>query len=177
MESIVSMTGRLGTEVERRTSRYGNSYVRFRLGTTRRIQREGEWIDGDTTWVSVRCYRQLGVNAHYSLQKGDPVIVVGKLRVETWVTDEGVRRENTVLDADAVGHDLTWGTDKFSRRERRSQAEPAAAREFETEAVDPETGEVVDLVTGEVLAGPEPDAYEQERYETVPAPEEVGIGH
>jgi single-strand DNA-binding protein len=153
MDTMVSMTGRLGTEAERRVSRNGTEYVRFRLATTRRIQRDGEWIDADTTWVSVRCYRHQGVNAHYSLRKGDPVVVVGRLRVETWMTDEGVQRENTVLDADAVGHDLTWGTSTFNRGERRSQAEPAAVRRFPGEVIDPETGEVFDLENGAVMTG------------------------
>lgn len=170
MDTMVSMTGRLGTEVERRVSRNGTEYVRFRLGTTRRVQRDGEWIDADTTWVSVRCYRHQGVNAHYSLQKGDPVIVVGRLRVETWVTDAGVQRESTVLDADAVGHDLTWGTSTFSRGERRNQADPAAARRSPGEVIDPETGEVFDLATGAVMTGadgtgggPDPEEVAAER--------------
>jgi single-strand DNA-binding protein len=172
MDSIVSMTGRLGTDVERRTSRNGTPYVRFRLGATRRVQRDGEWTDAGTTWVSVRCYRHLAVNTHYSLQKGDPVIVVGRLRVETWVTESGVQRESTVLDADAVGHDLTWGTDKFNRGEGGHRAEPAPVRQPEAEVVDPETGEVVDLATGEVLAGPE-----TEHYDTEPVPEKASVGH
>lgn len=173
MDTIVSMTGRLGTDAERRVSRNGTEYVRFRLGTTRRVQRDGEWIDSDTTWVSVRCYRHLAVNAHYSLQKGDPVIVVGRLRVETWVTDAGVQRENTVLNADAVGHDLTWGTSTFNRGERRHQAEPASARRLEGEVVDPETGEVVDLATGEVVTGAGAEPLGDEGC----VPEEVALGH
>jgi single-strand DNA-binding protein len=152
MDTIVSMTGRLGTDVERKTSRHGTDYIKFRLGTTRRIQRDGEWVDGDTTWVSVRCYRQLAVNANFSLQKGDPIVVVGRLRVETWVTDAGVQRENTVLDADAIGHDLTWGTSRYRRAERRYSGEVVCEQPLEREVVDPETGEVIDLVSGEVCA-------------------------
>lgn len=168
MDTLVSMTGRLGTDVERKTSRHGSDYIKFRLGTTRRIQRDGEWTDGDTTWVSVRCYRQLAVNANFSLQKGDPVVVVGKLRVETWLTESGVQRENAVLDADTVGHDLNWGTSRFSRGERRQGPEQISARPMDGELVDPETGEVVDLTTGDVL---EEDA---ERFREEADPESVG---
>lgn len=48
-----SMTGRVGTDPDRRTS---NSSVKFRLGTTRRVLRDGRWTDSETTWVSVRCW-------------------------------------------------------------------------------------------------------------------------
>lgn len=149
MEPLVSMTGRLGTDVEHRTSRHGNDYVTFRLATSQRVQRDGEWTDGDTTWMSVRCYRHLAVNVHYSLQKGDPVIVVGRLRVETWTNDAGVQRESIVLNANAVGHDLTRGTSRFSRAERRQQTEPPSAGRLEGEVMDPETGEIFDMSASE----------------------------
>lgn len=184
MDTNVSMTGRLGTDVEQRVSRNGTEYVSFRLGTSRRIQRDGEWTDSDTTWVSVRCYRRLAVHAHYSLQKGDPVVVVGRLRVETWTTEAGVHRERTVLDADAVGHDLTLGTTKFNRGERRQRVEFASARRIEDEVVDPETGEVVDLGTGEVVTpavpapfGGESAVEEDPAAEEDAAAEEVRFGH
>lgn len=162
MEPLVSMTGRLGTDVEHRTSRHGNDYVTFRLATSQRIQRDGEWADGDTTWVSVRCYRHLAVNAHYSLQKGDPVIVVGRLRVETWINDAGLQRENIVLNANAVGHDLTRGTSRFSRAERRQQADPLSTRRLEGEVMDPETGEIVDLAACDPIPETDPEPFSDE---------------
>lgn len=172
MDPIVSMIGRLGTEAEHRTSRHGNEYITFRLATTQRVQRDGEWTDGDTTWVSVRCYRQLAVNAAFSLRKGDPVVVVGRLRVETWMNDAGVQREKVVLNADSVGHDLTRGTSKFTRGERRQHIEPAAVREFEGEVVDPETGAIVDLAGCELAIGSDLEGFCDE-----PVPEEAGLAH
>lgn len=125
MDAIVSMTGRLGTDVEGRISRKGAEYAKFRLATSKRILRDGEWVDGATTWVSVRCYRQLGANVQLSLRRGQAVVVVGKLRVETWVSEAGVERESTVLEAMAVGHDLNWGVTRWCKLEK-DRAEPAA---------------------------------------------------
>ncbi|OYO07195.1 hypothetical protein CGZ98_20060 [Enemella evansiae] len=115
MEPIVSMTGRLGTDVEERTTRQGVPYVSFRMANTSRFQREGHWVDGPTTWVSVRCYRQLAEHVSMSLRKGQPVVVTGRLRTESWQDQSGGTRERTVLEAQAVGHDLTWGATVFKR--------------------------------------------------------------
>lgn len=121
----------------------------------------------------VRCYRSLAINARYSLQKGDPVVVVGRLRVESYVSDAGVPRESTVLNALAVGHDLNMGTTKFDRGERRRQPEPAAPR-FEGEVVDPETGEIVDLANCDAAAEVDDEASNGE---TVPEEmEEMVLG-
>lgn len=115
MEPIVSMTGRLGTDVEERTTRQGVPYVSFRMASTSRFQREGHWVDGPTTWVSVRCYRQLAHHVSMSLRKGQPVVVTGRLRTESWQDQSGGTRERTVLEAQALGHDLTWGATVFNR--------------------------------------------------------------
>lgn len=115
MEPTVSMTGRLGTDVEERTTRQGVPYVTFRMASTSRFQREGAWVDGPTTWVTVRCYRQLAEHVSLSLRKGQPVVVTGRLRTESWQDQSGATRERTVLEAQALGHDLTWGATVFSR--------------------------------------------------------------
>lgn len=119
MEAMISMTGHLGGEVESRLTRLTNTQsATFRLACTPRVRRRGDWTDGETTWLTVTCFRSLAENAAASLHKGDPVIVLGKLRTQTWQDDQGEHHERTVLEASSVGPDLARGTTQFRRVER-----------------------------------------------------------
>lgn len=125
MDSTVSMCGRLGTSVETRIDRNGKEYAKFRMASSHSYMRDGQWVESPPTWVSVRCFRQLGANVGFSLSKGQPVVVVGRLRVEEWTSKSGVVRERAVLDAMAVGHDLNWGVSRFGKLEK-DRLEPTA---------------------------------------------------
>lgn len=119
MEAMISMTGHVGGEVESRLTRLTNTHsATFRLACTPRVRRRGDWAVGETTWLTVTCFRSLAENAAASLHKGDPVIVLGKLRTQIWHDDQGERHERTVLEASSVGHDLARGTTEFRRVER-----------------------------------------------------------
>src|SRR5690606_7614723 len=59
-------------------------------------------------------FRQLAANAVGSIFKGQRVLVTGRLRVRDWVSGE--KGGTTIeVDADALGHDLTFGTSAFTR--------------------------------------------------------------
>lgn len=109
------MTGYVGGEVEFRNNTVATAS--FRLACTPRIRRAGDWSDGETTWLTVTCFRSLAEHAASSVRRGDPVIVVGRLRTQVWVKD-GQQQERTVLEALTIGHDLTRGTSAFHRNER-----------------------------------------------------------
>jgi single-strand DNA-binding protein len=120
MEALVQMPGHVGTEVDIR----GNgSVTAFRLACTPRVRsKDGEYSDGNTTWIDVTCFRSLAAHVAASVRKGDPVIVIGKLRTSVW-TKDGQMRERLGLEAETVGHDLSRGTAIF-RRSVRQSAEP-----------------------------------------------------
>lgn len=71
-------------------------------------------MDGDTNWYTVTAFRRLAVHTVGSVFKGQRVLVTGRLRVREWQTDDksGIAIE---IDADALGHDLTFGTSAFTR--------------------------------------------------------------
>ncbi|GAE68735.1 single-strand binding protein [Cutibacterium acnes JCM 18909] len=87
MDANVSFTGNLGTDVEMKIGE-GWRGARFRVAHTPRVMRQGEWVDGTTTWMSVHVYGRLADNCHVSLRKGDPVMVTGRLRTRSWIDDE-----------------------------------------------------------------------------------------
>lgn len=131
MQPIMTITGRLGTEVEMRETRNKVPFARFRLAHTPRVLQAGGWVDGETLWLSVRAYRRLGENACASLRKGEPVVVTGRVHHESWVDDNGVLYEQLVLEASSIGHDLSFGEAMFRRSVVKNQAEDATDRDAE----------------------------------------------
>ncbi|MGL5406479.1 MAG: single-stranded DNA-binding protein [Propionibacteriaceae bacterium] len=114
MEALVQVRGWVGNTPEVRTTAKGD-VIRFRVASTSRYLRGGEWVEAETVWLSINAWRQLARNAAASLRKGDPVLVCGKLRTESWLDKQGELREEKILEATAIGHDLAKGCTMFRR--------------------------------------------------------------
>jgi single-strand DNA-binding protein len=126
-DTIVTLQGWVGGGVTLR--RAGESVVAsFRLGCTpSHYRRDTEtWVDEPTQWFTVSAWRRLGENCEVSLQRGDAVVVHGRLKLSTWVDGNGVEQQTCEVVATAVGHDLNRGTTTFRRPARPDQvaAEP-----------------------------------------------------
>ncbi|MCC2321824.1 single-stranded DNA-binding protein [Cellulomonas xiejunii] len=116
----------------------GVPYAQFRLASTRRVldRQSGAFRDGPTLWFTVKAWRAAAVNLDASLAKGDPVVVVGRLGQSEWVAQDGAPRSELVLEALAVGHDLSFGTTKF----RRTLSGPRRARDDHADALPDDVG-------------------------------------
>ena len=121
-DTFVTFHGWVGNDVTHRTPN-GLSVANFRVGSTPRIKRNGDWMDGDTTWYSVSAWRSLADNIRDSVQKGDAVIVHGRLRTETWKREDGQWSTTFLVEASFVGHDLTRGTSTFVKAARPERNE------------------------------------------------------
>ena len=88
----------------------GLSISSFRIGASeRRYNRStASWENGPTSWYSVSCFRELATNAFASINKGDPVIITGRLKVSEWSAGDksGLDVE---IEAEGIGHDFRWG--------------------------------------------------------------------
>jgi single-strand DNA-binding protein len=120
MDITLTLTGNLGAEVESRQTKNGMPVASFNVATTPRLRRGDGWIDGATTWTRVDVFWDLAEHCAHSLHKGDPVIVHGRLRTQTWTGTDNAEHTRQVLEATAVGHDLTWGTSQFQRQSRQT---------------------------------------------------------
>lgn len=118
MDAQIWMTGNVGSEVEYRKVRDDLAYGSFRLACTPRTRKAGDWVDAETTWVGVTCSRLLAEHVKSSIGKGDPVIVVGRLRTTRWTDPEGVDQQRMIIEATSVGHDLSRGTSVFRKANR-----------------------------------------------------------
>jgi single-strand DNA-binding protein len=130
MDSVVWITGNVGCDVEYRTFADEVPYATFRVASTPRYRRSGEWVDGETTWISVTCARSLAENVRASVKKGEAVVVVGKLRTNRWKDADGVAQERLTIEASAIGHDLTRGVSTFKRASRAMPDEKAGVAEM-----------------------------------------------
>lgn len=123
MSDRITVIGNIATEPEQRRTGSGIPVTSFRLASSQRYRdaQSGEWVDGTTNWYRISVFRALGENAFASLRKGQRVIVDGRLRVKEWEAGDkrGIEIE---IDADAIGHDLKWGTATFQRTPRSDAA-------------------------------------------------------
>ncbi|WP_123307446.1 single-stranded DNA-binding protein [Cellulomonas sp. PhB143] len=149
----VTLAGFVGTTPRLFTSQNGTAFTSFRIAATRRYldRARGEWTDGRTLWFTVKAWRQTAENVASSLRKGDAVVVTGRLSVDEWAGAEGPRTD-LVVEASALGPDLSRGTAHFAHRATRKAdddgGDAGEAGHGTAEAGTPEPG-----------AGPEDDPF------------------
>ena len=138
MTDTITITGIVATTPRTLTTSSGLDIASFRLASTQRRydQKTQEWVDGDTNWYTITGFRHLAANVHASINKGDRLIVTGKLRLREWESGDK-RGINVEIEADTIGHDLAWGTSSWART--RSTATADDASEQDTEATSPAT--------------------------------------
>jgi single-strand DNA-binding protein len=134
MSDQVTVVGLVATTPRHLVTQDGLPITSFRLASSHRKfdRKENKWVDGETNWFTVTAFRQLAINSAGSVAKGDRVIVSGKLRVRDW--DNGERAGTSVeIEADNLGHDMSWGSSVFTRtvlvREPEPSEEPEDAEE------------------------------------------------
>ena len=93
----------------------------FRVASTERRwdRNAGHFVDGHSVFVSVTCWRQLAEHVAASVNRGDPVVVVGRLRQRSYVNADGVTVNLTEIDADVVAVDLRRGETTRLRKIQR----------------------------------------------------------
>jgi single-strand DNA-binding protein len=114
--SKISLAGLVATTPRHLVTQDGLPITSFRLAESqRRFDRSlNKWVDGETNWYTITAFKQLAINAAASVNKGDRIVVMGDLRVRDW--DNGERAGTSVeIEADSMGHDLSWGSSVFTR--------------------------------------------------------------
>jgi single-strand DNA-binding protein len=125
MQSTVTLVGNVVTDVTLRQTAAG-PVAGFRLAATNGYtdRRTSQWVER-TTYLNVSAWRSLGEHVAGSVHKGQPVVVVGRMRQREYEKD-GHTVQVVDVDADLVGHDLTRGTASFVRARRGPQTSDLA---------------------------------------------------
>lgn len=150
-----TVMGNVTGEVKETVHPDGNITVRFRIGVTSRFfnNEQGGYADRKTEFINVYARRSLGQNVLASISKGEPLIVTGRLSTQEWVDDKGTQRFALSITADAIGHDMSFGTSSFSKASRAGEIPP----------IDTVTGEVLgaDAEDDDSLTAPRAETTEQ----------------
>jgi single-strand DNA-binding protein len=132
-DNHTSIVGNLVDDPELRFTNSGTAVANMRVAVTQRIQQDGAWRDGETSFFRVNIWRDQAEHLAESLGKGDRVMVSGRLRTRSWETPEGEKRSVTEIEADEVGASLKFHTAKVDRATSRGSGERAAGRERQAE--------------------------------------------
>ncbi len=148
-DTHVTFHGWAGSDVRHRTAR-DVSVATVRVGVTPRLKKDGEWVDGETAWYTVTAWRTLADHLRDSVRKGDPVIVHGRLRTETWEPEEGGSTTTLQVDASLIGHDLTRGISHFIKQ--RIERPATDTDDTSQDVPDPAGVDAADPIDSEVAA-------------------------
>lgn len=134
-EPRTTITGNVTKDVTEHRYEDGTVTAVIRLASTSRYfdQDKKDFTDRKTEFFTVFARRSLARNVIDSVRKGDPLIVTGRLGSAEW-TKDGVTGFSMTVQAEAIGHDLTYGAGVFTRASRRA-AEPL---------IDEQSGEILD---------------------------------
>jgi single-strand DNA-binding protein len=161
-DTWVTVIGNVVDEPRQRETKNGHKVTNFRVASTsRRYDREQDrYVDNETLYVNVTCWRGQAENAAASLRRGQPVVVYGRYFSRDYTKNEQVRTSYE-LEAAALGHDVSRGVSSFTRMNRAAPpvvvevdeaGRPADASEHWLDLTEPAAaGMAVDPATGEVL--------------------------
>lgn len=121
MSFTIAFKGRLGADPEITFGSNGTAVARMRVVTNARRLVDGDWQDTDTSWWTVTAFGRTAEAAADQLNKGDLILVTGKIKQRSWEKD-GVKRETAEVTADEVAkvvkaggqaapHADGWGTE------------------------------------------------------------------
>ena len=134
MQDKIALIGVVATQPKMTEGNDGFIVANFRIASNQRRYDKGQWVDLPTNFYGVAAYGDLGKNVSASINKGEHVVISGRLRVSEWRNGD---RSGTNVDviAEAVGHDLRFGTTALSRR--------AFAADIQTNDDEPSTRDAV----------------------------------
>lgn len=174
-DTWLTIVGNVVDEPRTRETKNGYKVTNFRVASTsRRYDREQDkYLDSETLYVNVTCWRGQAMNVAESVRKGQPVVVYGRYYSRDYTKNEQVRTSYE-LEAAALGHDLSRGVSAFTRKNRTAPPVVIEVDENGRPADDSDhwlgladsnekgSGTLVDAQTGEVLSAPASEKQERE---------------
>lgn len=116
--STVTILGNLTAQPEIVVLPNGTELARITVASSRNRLTDGEWVSGETTFLEVECWDDLGRHVISSLRKGMAVIAHGRLETNRWRDKEGNPRSKMRLRAVTVGPDLRRCEGRITRVRR-----------------------------------------------------------
>jgi single-strand DNA-binding protein len=115
----VTLVGNLTDDPELRFTPQGVAVANFRVAVNQRFKdAQGNWVDGETSYFRINCWRQLAENVAETLTRGSRAIVTGRLKFRQWETQDGETRSVVEIEAEEVGPSLRFATAKIEKVSR-----------------------------------------------------------
>jgi len=87
----VVLLGNLTRDVELRYIPSGTAVTDIGLAVNDRVKRNDQWVD-EATFVDITLWGRTAEVASEYLSKGSPVLIEGRLKFESWETQDGQKR-------------------------------------------------------------------------------------
>ncbi len=109
MQNLVILAGNVGATLETRTTQGGTKITQFSLATSRPkrdsegkiIKENGRRVE-DTEWHRITCFNGVGKTVAQYVEKGQKVMVRGRIHYTRWTDNENIERYGVEIIADEV---------------------------------------------------------------------------
>lgn len=128
MQNLVILAGNVGATPETRTTQGGTKITQFSLATSRpkrdsegKVQkdRDGRRVE-DTEWHRITCFNGVGKTVAEYVEKGQKVMVRGRIHYTRWTDQENIERYGVEIIADEVTF-LSYGKSRQQQQQNASQ--------------------------------------------------------
>lgn len=128
-ETTITVIGNLTDDPELKFTASGAAVANFTVASTPRTfdKSTNEWKDGEANFFRCAAWRQLAENVAESLQKGQRVIVTGRLRIRNYERQDGSKGTSVEIDVDEVGPSVRFATAKVTKASRGGAMSGSAA--------------------------------------------------
>jgi single-strand DNA-binding protein len=166
----VIIMGNLTRDPDHRQLSSGQSVCRLGLASNRQFKnKQTGMMVQEVCFVDIDVWGQQAESCNQYLQKGRAVLVEGRLKLDTWVDNEGQRRSKHSIVADRVTFLPATATQdpSFSEAEAEKEAAPAVAEQAKPEPVKAEQAkpEPTNAVPAKAAPTGEVDFKDQEPFE------------
>lgn len=125
--------GTITDEIQLRFTQTGLAVCSFSVACNeRKRDAQGNWSDGDTTFLRCNLWRKPAELAAESLSKGDRVVVVGQLKQRSYEHRDGGNRTTFELEVEELAASVKFATVKVQKAARSG--------DNERERIDERTG-------------------------------------
>jgi len=104
----VSMVGNITRDPELKFAGTGNAVLNFSIAQNRKYNDKNGKEQEEVSYFDVTCFGTTAENVANSVSKGVRVMVIGRLKQNSWTADDGAKRSKVEIIADEVGVSLRF---------------------------------------------------------------------
>jgi single-strand DNA-binding protein len=132
-DTTLTVVGNLTAAPELKCTASGASVANFTVASTpRNYNKEtGQFEDGEVLFMRCSVWRETAENIAESLDRGDRVIVTGRLKQRSYETKEGEKRTVVELEVDEIGPSLRFAQAELTKTQSSSKPKLRSVRQEE----------------------------------------------